>query len=303
MAKITLGINNYFAVKRWPEPEEWVRIVAKDLGLSTAQFDLDLLDPNTLEPYRGMQAARIRQACEKYGVRVQSTLTGGVGYHMSLLLHPDPGMRVCALDWFQKAVTLSAELKADGTGGPLGALSMKDFADAKRRAHLENCLKDALHSLGAYAKLHGQKYLIWEPSPVRRELPATISDAERLYEFVNDGAPLPVVYLFDVGHVCNFEGSAQDKDPYLWIKRIAKWCPIIHLQQTDGTGDQHWPFTREFNKVGIIDAKKVLEAIDGAGIKEIYLELEIIHAFEANESKVLDDLKETVEYWQKALLR
>ena len=33
MTEFTLGMNTCFAVKRWPEPEEWARIVAEEFGL------------------------------------------------------------------------------------------------------------------------------------------------------------------------------------------------------------------------------------------------------------------------------
>jgi hypothetical protein len=301
MAKCKLGINNYFAVKRWPEPEEWLKIVKKDLGLSIAQFCLDLLDPHTIEPVRSVQARAVREAAKQAGVTLQSVLTGGVGYHMSLLLGPDLGMRMSALSWFENAAKIAGIFGSDGLGGPLGAVSLKDYFDEERKKYILAWLKEALHHLGAVAKEQGLQYLIWEPNPIRLEWPATMADALRFYDYVNDGAPLPIRYLVDVGHACNWDASGADLDPYAWIARIGKLCPIIHLQQTDGKGDRHWPFTAEFNKIGIIEPKKVLEAIEKAGIKEVYLELEIIPGFEAREDKVIDDLKKSVDYWQKAL--
>ena len=91
----------------------------------------------------------------------------------------------------------------------------------------------------------------------------------------------------------NFEANGDDLDPW-------KLCPIIHLQQTDGKGDRHWPFTDQFNKIGIIQPKKVLDAIAAAGIDSMYLELEIIAAFEARQDQVLEDLKASVDYRRKA---
>jgi D-erythrulose 1-phosphate 3-epimerase len=301
MAKLELGINNYFAVKRWPEPEEWLAIVRKDLGLGLAQFDLDLLDPHTIEPVRSLQTRRIREAAARQGVRIQSLLTGGVGYHMSLLLHPDQGMRASGLDWFQNAAVMAGTLGAECVGGPLGALSMRDYGNVARRDYLLACLRDSLHAIGEVGKREGLSYLIWEANPVRREWPATIAEAQAMDAYVNDGAPLPVQFLVDLGHACNFEAAGEDRDPYAWIRRFGKRCPIIHLQQTDGKGDRHWPFTPEFNRQGIITAEKVLEAIAKAGIEKAHLVLEIIPAFEAREDQVLDDLKSSVEYWQKAL--
>src|SRR5579885_2401076 len=45
MSQLHLGINVCFAVKRWPEPDQWVRIVKNELGLDSCQFSFDLLDP------------------------------------------------------------------------------------------------------------------------------------------------------------------------------------------------------------------------------------------------------------------
>ena len=45
MTEFVLGMNTCFAVKRWPEAEEWARIIAEDFGLKTVQFSFDLMDP------------------------------------------------------------------------------------------------------------------------------------------------------------------------------------------------------------------------------------------------------------------
>jgi hypothetical protein len=37
-----LGINNCFAVRRWPQPGDWASIVANNLGLDTVELSLDL---------------------------------------------------------------------------------------------------------------------------------------------------------------------------------------------------------------------------------------------------------------------
>lgn len=44
MTEFRLGINNCFAVKRWPEPERWAAIVRERLGLDLVQHSFDLVD-------------------------------------------------------------------------------------------------------------------------------------------------------------------------------------------------------------------------------------------------------------------
>jgi len=301
MTKFKLGMNTYFAVKRWPEPEMWMKMVKKDFGLDVAQFDLDLLDPRTTEPARSMQAQKIKENAEKYKVKIQGAFTGGVGYHQSLLLHPHYEMRVDALDWFLNGVIIAQKIGAESFGAIYGALSVADFADEKKKNHLITELKYALHVIAKSAKAAGLKYILIEPSPVPREIPSSLDEAIRLYDFFNEDSPLPIEYLFDVGHACSYLAKDNESDPYLWIRKIGKLCKAIHLQQTNGKGDCHWSFTKENNKMGIIDAKKVIDTVASTGAKEMYLIFELVHAFEAYEPNVFDQVRESVEYWQKAL--
>ncbi len=52
MAEVVLGVNNGFALKNWPEPNAWARIISEILGLKEIQFSFDLLDPTLPEPGR-----------------------------------------------------------------------------------------------------------------------------------------------------------------------------------------------------------------------------------------------------------
>ncbi len=75
---------------------------------------------------------------------------------------------------------------------------------------------------------------------------------------------------------------------------------VVHLQQTDAEGDHHWPFTAHYNALGRIDPDRVLEALGDARPTLI---IEVIPPFEADDVKVLDELRETVECWREALAR
>ena len=58
--KLQLGINNCFAVKRWPQPHEWTEIVRAELGLELVQHSLDLSD---LSHEPDAEAEAVRAAC------------------------------------------------------------------------------------------------------------------------------------------------------------------------------------------------------------------------------------------------
>lgn len=64
--RLELGINNCFAVKRWPQPEEWSEIISRDLGLGIVQHSLDL----SLDDEPAADTAAITRACERTGLRV-----------------------------------------------------------------------------------------------------------------------------------------------------------------------------------------------------------------------------------------
>ncbi|MEM2352504.1 MAG: xylose isomerase, partial [Thermoproteota archaeon] len=110
---------------------------------------------------------------------------------------------------------------------------------------------------------------------------------------------IPVKLNIDLGHQCALQGD--ERNPYYWIEQLAPESPSLHVQQTDGQGDRHWPFTEEYNKVGIIKPDKVIESIDNSGAKEVHLFLEYIPAPEYPDKRVLEDLKASVKYWKQYL--
>ena len=105
-----------------------------------------------------------------------------------------------------------------------------------------------------------------------------------------------------------------DNDVYQWLSRLGCYSPIVHLQQTDGTYSSHKPFTAQYNKDGIIKPREVFAAIkksydreEEAGmpprVQDIYLAFEVFFNVMDATDKIIGDLRESVEYWRKALPR
>ncbi len=105
---------------------------------------------------------------------------------------------------------------------------------------------------------------------------------------------------------------AQERDgcPYVWLEETACYSPIIHLQQSDGSSSPHWPFDRAHNQKGIIDAPKVLKAIqksycspEEAGMPQrcaqITLTLEPFINTAGNIYDAIRELQESVAYWRQ----
>jgi hypothetical protein len=70
--KIHLGVNNCFAVKRWPEPEEWLRIVAEEFQVRYVQFSLDIFDPLLYPSAKIKECHKIRRLSERFGITIVS---------------------------------------------------------------------------------------------------------------------------------------------------------------------------------------------------------------------------------------
>lgn len=103
-----------------------------------------------------------------------------------------------------------------------------------------------------------------------------------------------------------------DKDGLVheWLRNLAGYSPIIHLQQSDGKASPHWPFSEEFNRKGIIRGDEVMLSIAGAYSKEaeegmpplceeIILTLEPFIGTAGNNYDAIEEIRQSAEYWRK----
>ena len=241
-----LGVNNCWAVKRYVEPDEWIEITATKLEVDHVQFSFDLLDPRTEDSALNHIVSRTLDCCEDYGIKIHSCFTGLAAYSYNLLLHPDPAMRRGAVDWYEKALVLAAKLKAEAVGGHIGAFSVRDFRNERKRRLLTSNLIETLNYLSSIGKRLGLKYLPMGANAYLKRTPTTIEAAKNLLSKVNEESSIPVKLCIDVGHICNPEvKSSRDLDPYAWLKELGRDALCLHLQQTDGKADRHRPFTEE----------------------------------------------------------
>ena len=301
MTSYRLGINTCFAVKRWPQPERWAALVRDDLGLDLVQHTLDLVDLDAPPDDVAGQADRLRAACTAAGLTLHSTFTGLAAYSSNLLLHPDPGARERARAWYRRVIDFTAAAGAGATGGHVGAYSVDDWRDPAARRELWAELRESLAGLAAHAHEQGLSALMAENLAAARE-PSTL---EMMSSLLTDGdeAHVPVTLCLDVGHQCVPGTSGDDRDPYAWLEQLGSRAPVVQLQQADGKADHHWPFTRETSAAGIIDAQRVLAALDASGAAGIALVLEVIPAFEQDDGQALADLSQSAQYWRDALAR
>jgi sugar phosphate isomerase/epimerase len=299
MTVVELGVNSCFAVKRWPLPGDWARIVRDDLGLSLVQHSLDLVDLDVAGPAAADQADAVRDAVRDNGLTLHSTFTGLTAYSSNLLLHPDAAARERAERWWERAVDVTAAMGAAATGGHVGAFSVPDWRDPGRRSFLEGELRAALDRLAGYASARGLRELYVENLAVARE-PSTMASIDELLTH-GDERHVPVRLCLDVGHQVVVGSSGADRDPYAWLRRYGTRAGLVQLQQSDDVADHHWPFTAATNALGRIEADRVLAALVESGASRVALVLEVIPPFEADDDEVVRDLVASAAYWRDAI--
>jgi D-erythrulose 1-phosphate 3-epimerase len=299
MTTFRLGINTCFAVKRWPRPSQWAAVVRDELGLDLVQHCLDLTDLGAGQSDLDGQAAELRQACADYGLTLHSTFTGLAAYSANLLLHPDRARRVGALALFKQIIDFTAAAGAQSTGGHIGAYSVADWRQPRRRHELWDELRDHLDELAADARTAGLSYLMVENLASARE-PSTMAALRSLLT-AGDAGHVPIRACLDVGHQCVPGSGGAEADPYAWLERLGASAPVVQLQQSDASADHHWPFTPAANRAGRIEARRVLDSLQMSGASDVTLMLEIIHPFEADDGQVIADLRTSVAYWRRAL--
>ena len=294
-----LGINNCFAVKRWPRPDDWAAIVKNDLGLDTVELSLDVLAGPDTPAGRDRMAEQTRVALVRHGLRADTVFTGLAAYSLNLLMHPDAEYRAAARRWYREAIDLTAQLGATAVGGHVGALTVPDSADPARRAQRWADLRENLAELAAYAHQCGLDHLLVENLVTDRE-PSTMALVEDILA-ERSVAHASVQLCLDLGHPFVCGGSPADRDPYAWLEHFGPRIAEVQLQQSDGLADHHWPFTPERNATGLVHPGRVLDTLAAAGVTDVLLILEVIPAFEADDRQVLSDLRASAEVWRRAL--
>ncbi len=296
MPEFKLGINTGFAINRYPEPEQWTQLVSEAFDLKNVQFVADLLNPFLPEKVIKQQIDKIKKNCQKYNIEISTTFTSAFT-RVNHLLHPDKRQREVWFNWFKDFFDISADLGARASGSHFGILSMNDCYNTRRK---EKLLREAINywqQLAVYAQKKDFEYIMFEPMSVPRELGWTIEETKELLNKVNkknEGVPMKI--CLDVGHAPH----PDQRDPYLWCRELGSVSPLVHIQQTEKGHSRHWPFTKKFNKKGIIDPEKVMKALDQGGASQVMFLFEISHRERyPDELNLVEDLKNSVQYWKK----
>ncbi len=297
--RIRLGINNCFAVKRWPDPEDWSTVVTDVLGLDLVQVSEDLLSLTADRAENLRTVERVRGVLDDSGIEVHSVFSGLAAYGRNLLLARSERAHAAALAWFEELIRAAHGLGGRGAGGFLGAFSVPDFIAGEAERLLARLFTD-MRSLSETAQRYGLDFLLFENMSVEREYGHRIEEAKRIEASVS-GAPVPWRLCLDVGHPFAIRDAHQrggGLEP--WLCEPWACTPVVQLQQTRWGQDQHAPFAGEPIE-GQVEREKVLAAVSEWPADEVTLLLEIIPSHEAADDLVLEDLRASVDYWREGI--
>ncbi len=288
---MNLGVNLSFAVKRWPEPPVWARMVRETLGLNLVQFTYDLLDPWWPDSVRRAMAAEVRKAANDWGIVIESCFSGLANYCFDGLLHPDANGRRASVEWWKRAFDVAVEVGAKASGGPLGGMSVADASDAKRRDERYRDVLEAVEELLEAAALSGLERLQVECTPLAREIPYTVEQSRKLLEDLEGRCKIPVTLLVDVGHALYQPLYGPKANMLEWLNGLGRSIGAFHLQNTDFQSDSHWGWP---DKRGLFDVAAFARDVRQAGLADIPAFLEIIYPFELADEAVLASITSSV---------
>ncbi len=294
MTKIKFGTDLDFAVNRYPEPEEWARVLSEELGVRHAQFRSDLIQPHFSDEIINEQAERVRAACKEYGIRLEHAFTS---QRWAYCGHPDAKIREYWHWWLKRYSDIAAKVGARSAGSRLGIYSMKDLSTRK-----EFILKEIMSfwkKWASYSKKAGLDCLTFEHLSIPRELADTIEGARQVLDMAK-GSEIPILLCLDTDQGNVMSGNPKDGDPYEWLREFGKDAPILHLKQRiRGNASSGKPFTPENNKEGMIIPEKVVEALEESGAKEVNLYLEpSFRERLPQDNNVISDLRQSVNFWK-----
>ncbi len=307
MTRFRIIGNNGFTTEDYPEPEVWAGVLER-AGLKEFEYFADHLEPVLFRRVVEKESEFLRatrEAIRAHGLKVWSGATARVSYLMNLLSHPYADMRAEGVAWCCAFIDLALKLGARYVSGHYDCLGKRDLAE-NFDAAIERMI-DGLVRVGQYAARVGLEAIFLEQMHRPQLQPNTIERGHRILEELNARSPVPFHMHLDLGHAAPvFDDPThgpRDKDPYAWMAEPwgANRIVLIHAQQCDREASRHWPFTPEYNRRGIIDARRCIEALASSGVGEAVIALEVLYPRGTLIEAIEPGIVASAEYWREAL--
>lgn len=199
--KISLAIDNCFAMKRWTRPREWMDLVrAWDLHCVEASADNEI-DPlySTPEHFAAWRD-EVLGAAQTTGVRVVNLYSGHGTYCTLGLAHGDATVREhIKRDWLKPMLRQAAQLGA-GLGCYVHAFSESVLQTPEHYDKTYRTLVRDVQELAADKATLAMGPFGIEQMYSPHQIPWTLDGTQQFLQDVNAGAAAPVYITLDTGH-------------------------------------------------------------------------------------------------------
>ena len=298
--------NNGFTTEDHPQPEIWAEVLAA-AGLRRFEYFADHLEPVIFRSVieRESEFFQATRSClERFGLEVFSGATARISYLLNMLSHPYADMRAAGREWMRAFIELTRKLGGRFISGHYDCISLPEVN--RGLAAAVDRLLGELVEVSQYAREAGLEGIFLEMMHRPQLQPYTIAGAHELLGRLNERAVVPFHIHIDTGHMAFIEGdphhNGEDRDVYRWLATpfgTNDWL-LVHAQQTDAYASRHWPFTHVYNRIGIIDARTCLQAIEESGVARAAIALEILFPRATPLERIRPDIIASARYWQEA---
>lgn len=200
--KITLVLDNCFAIKRWVEPETWGPLI-KELGFDNveASFDNEADFFYSPEWYLDEWFDRVRAVEAELGIRVANFFTGYQTYRTAGLAHPNEKMARHMLEgWVKPAIERLGE-RGSGIGFSLHAYPDRVLQDPDLYRSETRKVSELMSEIGGIAKANGGIPVCVEAMYAPHQTPWTIEGTKTFLRDIYRIDQNPVYTTVDLGHM------------------------------------------------------------------------------------------------------
>ncbi len=250
--RIHLVIDNCFAIKRWVEPGEWMRVVKEIGGIRLIQASTDNeIDPshNTGE-YRDEWVAEVKKYEKEFDLKVVSLYSGYATYRTVGIASLSESKRQAMIDRYFKPVVDIAHSLGAQVGNTLSAYSETALQDARLYRTVDRHIENSLISMARYAAEKGVTFgyeQMYTPTQGMWTINGCINCMRNVYK--RAGSPMYITI-----------DTAHQAGQRLFLKPSVK--DIAEMQKNNNAGRFRLPEAIESLITGEDDPERIYDSLD-----------------------------------------
>ncbi len=250
--RIHLAIDNCFAIKRWIEPKEWMKLV-KDLGdirLIQASTDNEIDPSHNTEEFREYWIAEVKKYEEELDLELVSLYSGYATYRTVGIASQMKSKRRAMIERYFKPVVDIAQKLGAQVGNTLSAFSENALQDPTLYETVNRHIEDSLIHMTGYAGQKGVPFS-YEQMYTPTQGMWTIEGCMESMRSVYQATGYPMYVTIDTAHQA---GQGLFMKPSLE--------EIMEMQRVGHTDPFRLPATVEELVLCGQDPKKIIEILE-----------------------------------------